>query len=65
MSYPVRHIPAEAIRKRAYEIWQREGKPQNKSLEHWQRAETELRDDFALITLYRGQIPIYFWDYHG
>jgi hypothetical protein len=32
----------QAIRQRSYEIWQREGCPSGKSLEHWLRAEAEL-----------------------
>lgn len=32
----------EAVRQRSYEIWQREGCPSGRSLEHWLRAEAEL-----------------------
>jgi hypothetical protein len=30
------------IRERAYEIWQREGRPHGRDAEHWRRAETEI-----------------------
>jgi Protein of unknown function (DUF2934) len=32
----------ERIRERAYEIWEREGRPADKSLEHWLKAEAEI-----------------------
>lgn len=35
-------IPSELIRKRSYEIWQREGCPNGCDLAHWLRAEAEL-----------------------
>jgi hypothetical protein len=35
----------EAIAKRAFEIWDREGRPQGQDQEHWYRAECELRKD--------------------
>jgi Protein of unknown function (DUF2934) len=31
----------EMIRARAYEIWQAEGQPEGRALEHWCRAEAE------------------------
>ena len=31
----------ETIRQRAYEIWQAEGQPDGRALEHWCRAEAE------------------------
>ena len=31
----------ELIRQRAYEIWQAEGQPDGRDLEHWCRAEAE------------------------
>ncbi len=30
------------IRQRAYEIWQSEGRPEGRDVEHWQRAEAEI-----------------------
>jgi hypothetical protein len=30
------------IRERAYAIWEREGRPHGKDLEHWRRAEAEI-----------------------
>ena len=35
-------ISADAIRERAYLIWEREGRPHGRDLEHWVRAEVEL-----------------------
>lgn len=33
----------ERIRERAYEIWEREGRPGDKSHEHWLKAEAEIK----------------------
>ena len=35
-------ISADAIRERAYLIWEREGRPHGRDFEHWVRAEVEL-----------------------
>lgn len=34
----------ELIRARAYEIWEREGRPAGREHEHWQQAELELQE---------------------
>ncbi|KUM42897.1 DUF2934 domain-containing protein [Pseudomonas sp. EpS/L25] len=34
----------ERIRQRAYEIWEREGRPHGQDFEHWFRANRELED---------------------
>ena len=34
----------ERIRQRAYEIWESEGKPQDRGLIHWMRAETKIHE---------------------
>jgi hypothetical protein len=34
-----------AIRKRAYEIWENEGRPDGHSVDHWLQAETEINPD--------------------
>ena len=39
-------IPEEAIRQRSYLIWQREGQPGGKALDHWFRAKTELEAEY-------------------
>jgi hypothetical protein len=36
----------EEIRNRSYLIWEREGRPEGKSEEHWLRAKTELDAEF-------------------
>ena len=38
-------ITYEHISKRAYEIWEREGKPEGREQEHWFQAEHELREE--------------------
>ena len=35
-------ISDDAIRKRAYQIWEREGRPHGHDFEHWVRAQVEL-----------------------
>jgi hypothetical protein len=40
-------ITEEAIRQRSYTIWEREGRPQGKALEHWLRAKTELERELS------------------
>lgn len=35
-------VSEEAIRQRSYEVWQREGRPEGKALEHWLQAKAEL-----------------------
>ena len=37
-----------AIEARAYAIWEKEGRPHEKALEHWLRAETEVDAEEAL-----------------
>ena len=32
----------QRVRERAYEIWERAGRPEGKSTEHWLRAEAEI-----------------------
>lgn len=38
-------ISFQEISKRAFEIWERDGKPECQDKEHWMRAEAELRKD--------------------
>jgi hypothetical protein len=40
---PTRKVPQEAIAQCAYEIWEREGRPQGRAAEHWFRAVSELK----------------------
>jgi hypothetical protein len=35
-------VSEELIRQRSYKIWQREGRPEGKALEHWLKAKTQL-----------------------
>jgi hypothetical protein len=32
----------QRVRERAYRIWEREGRPDGKSVEHWMQAEAEI-----------------------
>lgn len=41
-SAPHRGLTADAISRRAYELWEKEGRPENRDLHHWLRAEQEL-----------------------
>ena len=41
-------ITEEAVRKRSYRIWQREGCVEGKSCEHWLRAEAELEAELQV-----------------
>jgi hypothetical protein len=36
-------IPADQISRRAYELWEQDGKPDGNDLRHWLQAEQELR----------------------
>jgi hypothetical protein len=36
-------VPDEAIRMRSYQIWEREGRPEGRDVDHWLRALEELR----------------------
>jgi len=62
-------IPESVIRKRSYEIWQRENFPEGRDLEHWFRAKAELRAEL-LRHIQNGEIQagdnfIYFWGHYG
>ncbi len=40
-------IPEDVIRQRSYEIWEREGCPEGRDIEHWLRARRELESEFC------------------
>ena len=42
-----RSLLRDEVARRAYEIWEREGNPSGRDLEHWVRAEEELRSQPA------------------
>lgn len=42
---------AEQIRKRAYEIWEGEGRPHGRDTEHWSQAETEFHPRLRVVAL--------------
>lgn len=69
MTEPDDAIPEETIRKRSYEIWQRENCPTGRDRENWFRAKEELRAE-RLPRLRGGQIQlgdksVCFWDHYG
>jgi Protein of unknown function (DUF2934) len=39
--------PEESVRARAYALWEEEGKPDGKHLEHWRRAASETAPELA------------------
>jgi hypothetical protein len=53
-------IPEEAIRLRSYLIWEREGRPDGKALEHWLVATIELeaenRGRYADLSQWRNTV---------
>ena len=40
---PTMQVKDDAIRDRAYQIWEAEQRPEGKEMEHWLRAEAEVR----------------------
>ena len=55
-------ISRELVAQRAYELWENEGRPEGRSMEHWTRAEEMLRNserpaDSALEAPSRGRKP--------
>ena len=62
--YP-NYIPENDVQRHAYEIWLREGCPEGRSLEHWLRAEQNLRNPRSPQSTIRPLQSIYFWEYHG
>ena len=40
-------ISADAISRRAYDIWEQEGRPENRDLQHWLRAEQDLQAEMS------------------
>lgn len=49
---------SEQIRQLAYEIWEREGRPEGKESEHWQQAEREIRERMAGNSAGREEEPV-------
>lgn len=41
-------ISEQDIRRRSYEIWQLEGRPEGRTVEHWSRAKTELEIEYRV-----------------
>jgi Protein of unknown function (DUF2934) len=44
------HNIEEIVRQRAYYLWEREGKPEGREAEHWDRAQSEVRRELQQIT---------------
>jgi len=49
-------IPEETIRMRAYHIWEREGRPDGRELEHWIRAQIELTAEVVPVQPQRSPV---------
>ena len=45
----------DEIRARAYAIWEQEGRPEDRSLDHWLRAEAEIPADPTVDTPDHGK----------
>lgn len=50
-------ISEAAIRERAYDIWEREGRPHGRDFEHWVRAQVELTAEVSLVGDRRNPAP--------
>jgi hypothetical protein len=46
----------QAIRERAYTIWEHKGWPEGQSLDHWLQAEAEIENDEALGIRHDGKL---------
>ena len=44
----------ERVKKRAYELWEREGRPHGKDKEHWSQAEEELTSPAENLAAQQG-----------
>lgn len=51
-----RNIRERNIRERAYAIWEKEGRPDGKSLDHWLRAEAEVGNKKIIGVTNNGKI---------
>ena len=49
-------ISDDAIRERAYHIWEREGRPHGRDFEHWVRAQVELIAEGSTTTIGRKRV---------
>jgi hypothetical protein len=47
-------ISQEAVARRAYELWEAEGRPEGRAMEHWTRAESMLRENGPAAEIARG-----------
>ena len=58
-----RHAIEESLRKkieqRAYEIWENEGGPHGRDMDHWLRAEAEIMRSMATPTPSKAQGPLH------
>jgi hypothetical protein len=48
----------QKIRKRAYEIWDEQGRPQGQSLEHWRQAQVEVQTERAAEVRTAGRMEM-------
>jgi hypothetical protein len=47
--------PGERVRRRAYEIWEAEGRPEGKEFDHWARAELDVAAEEGAGTAPKGR----------
>lgn len=57
MAADARTIAEDAIRRRAYQLWQEEGQPEGRHDEHWRQAREELWREFQQATEHAGEDP--------
>lgn len=50
------HIDEDCVRRRAYRIWEAEGRPSNRHSEHWERARCEIETELRLATEHMGDV---------
>jgi hypothetical protein len=50
------HIDEDEIRRRAYRLWEAEGRPEGRWDEHWRRARAEIEREFRRATEQAGKI---------
>ena len=49
--------PRDLIAKRAYEIWEQDGRPEGREAEHWLRAEQEIAAQTAPVRAFAAARP--------
>ena len=58
-------VSDDAVARLSYQIWEREGRPQGRAREHWQRARLELEAERIRRRPAEAPREYYFWDHNG